>query len=158
MIIRILLQTLLLSHFRVHGFTAGLRWTICWRCMESWSWSWQKVLFISLLTATGSEPINHCACAVSHDLYFVRALSINHIFKICDPYLCIHFATCMALRWTLTSVIHQNGVQSMLKVIKFTMHFCVTWPVGGVKTATYLGISDPNFPGSDDFVYYWDHI
>jgi len=34
----------------------------------------------------------------------------------------VHFATCMALWWILTSVIQQNSVQPMLKAKKFTVH------------------------------------
>jgi len=54
--------------------------------------------------------------------WYLQGVDINHIFETIDPNLSIHFATFMALRRRLTSVIHKNSVQPMLKAEKLTVH------------------------------------
>jgi len=56
--------------------------------------------------------------AIAHAQYhvtYLQGVDINHIVEIRDPYFSIHFATFMAQRRRLTSVIHKNSVQPMLK-------------------------------------------
>jgi len=64
-----------------------------------------------------SMRMNHVRC--------LQGVDINHIFETRDPYLSIHFATFMALRRRLTSAMHKNDVQPMLKTEKLTGCACL---------------------------------
>jgi len=73
-----------------------------------------------------------------YHLTYLQGVDINHIFETRDPYLSIYFATFMALRRRLTSVIHKNSVQP-IKAKNMTAHapYHVTIRTGS-KTTTDL--------------------
>jgi len=77
---------------------------------------------VHTLTAIGNT---NSLLAIAHAQYhvtYLQGVDINHILEIRDPYLSIHFATFMALRCRLISVIHKNSVLPMLKAKKLTAH------------------------------------
>ena len=77
---------------------------------------------VHTLTAIGNT---NSLLAIAHAQYhvtYVQGVAINHVFETRDPYLSIHFATYMALRRRLTSVINKNNVHPMLKAKKLTAH------------------------------------
>ena len=78
-----------------------------------------ELRLLNLMTFTLSETVTaHAPCPVTYD----RGAKIVHIFEIIDPNLPIHFVTFRVLRWSISHIIGENSVYSIVKAKKFTAH------------------------------------
>jgi len=112
---------------------------------------------VHTLTAVGNTNSLLAIVHAQYHVTYLQGVDINHIFETHDPYLSIRFATYMALRRRLTSVIHKNSVQPMLKAKKLTVHvpYHVTYR-SGVKNNYIFGIPDPDLAiHCDTFTGLW---